>query len=128
MKILIDMNLSPEWVSIFAEHAWIARHWSEIGDPGATDDVIMAWGRTHGYIVFTHDLDFGAMLAATQAKSPSVIQVRTQNVGPEYLEAIVVNALYQYQTQLLQGALIIIDEHKLRARILPLLRDNENRQ
>jgi predicted nuclease of predicted toxin-antitoxin system len=29
----------------------------------------MNWALTNGYIVFTHDLDFGAILAATQANA-----------------------------------------------------------
>lgn len=36
-----------------------------------------------GYVVFTHDLDFGDILAATNADDPSVIQVRTQNLHEE---------------------------------------------
>lgn len=46
----------------------------------------MAWARANDYIVFTHDLDFGAMLALTNAESPSVIQVRTQDVTPPILK------------------------------------------
>jgi predicted nuclease of predicted toxin-antitoxin system len=30
------------------------------------DRTIMEWSLTNGYIVFTNDLDFGAILAATQ--------------------------------------------------------------
>ena len=36
----------------------------------------MKWAVTHGYIVFTNDLDFGTLLAITQANAPSVIQVQ----------------------------------------------------
>jgi len=32
--------------------------------------------------VFTHDLDFGDILAATGAEAPSVIQVRTEDTTP----------------------------------------------
>ncbi len=77
MKLLIDMNLSPEWVDELESHGWHAVHWSTVGVPAATDRMIMDWAREHGYVVFTHDLDFGAVLAATRAIGPSVIQVRT---------------------------------------------------
>jgi predicted nuclease of predicted toxin-antitoxin system len=121
MKILIDMNLSPDWVGIFERNGWDAVHWFKIGDPRAPDYVIMEWARLNRYTIFTHDLDFGAMLAFTRAEGPSVIQVRTQDVTPHHLEIIVVSALHQYASQLDKGALIIIDEHKLRVRILPLV-------
>ncbi|GIK54692.1 MAG: hypothetical protein BroJett015_03550 [Chloroflexota bacterium] len=86
----------------------------------ATDEEIMRWARENGYVVFTHDLNFGAILAATRAQSPSVIQVRTQDVTPDALQDLLFAAIRQHQTILETGALIIIDEHKLRARILPL--------
>jgi len=41
MKILIDMNLSPEWVKTFANNGIEAKHWSNIGDKSAIDEVIM---------------------------------------------------------------------------------------
>lgn len=31
-------------------------------------------------VAFTHDLDFSALLAATQATGPSIIQVRAEDV------------------------------------------------
>lgn len=119
MKILIDMNLSPGWVDAFAKHAIEAVHWSSVGDSRATDRAIMEWASTNGYIVFTHDLDFGALLAATQASSPSVIQVRTQDVLPDHLEAIIINVINQFQASLEAGALITVDETRSRVRILP---------
>jgi predicted nuclease of predicted toxin-antitoxin system len=45
---------------------------------GRTCFEIKSWARAHGAIVFTHDLDFGAMLAATKANAPSVIHVCKQ--------------------------------------------------
>ncbi|BAZ50709.1 hypothetical protein NIES4103_33260 [Nostoc sp. NIES-4103] len=59
-----------------------AVHWSTVGDPGEKDSVIMEWARSNEYIVFTHDLDFGSLLAATGADSPSVILFRTQDFCP----------------------------------------------
>jgi predicted nuclease of predicted toxin-antitoxin system len=119
MKILIDMNLSPKWVEVLERNGYFAAHWSSIGDPRAKDQTIIDWAKSNDYIIFTHDLDFGALLAVTGAQGPSVIQIRTQDVGPHHLEKIVISALKQYQSLLEEGALIIVDENKLRARILP---------
>jgi predicted nuclease of predicted toxin-antitoxin system len=120
MRILIDMNLSPQWVEVLDRHGWQTVHWSTVGDPRATDRVIMDWARANQYVVFTHDLDFGAILAVTHATGPSVIQVRAQDVLPEHLEGIVTSALQQYEKLLETGALIIVNEGTFRARILPL--------
>ena len=120
MKLLVDMNLSPDWVAVLAQAGWEAVHWSSIGNPRAVDSEIMAWAKTHGRVVFTHDLDFGTVLALTQAEGPSVMQVRTQDVTPSAIGKLVVNALRQFQAQLEKGALIVLDEAQVRARILPL--------
>lgn len=120
MKLLIDMNLSPEWVAVFEHNGWEALHWSTIGDPHASDRLIMDWARANKYVVFTHDLDFGALLAATHAAGPSVIQIRTQDVTPAHLESLISEALHQYEELLETGALIVVDENRRRARILPL--------
>ena len=122
MNILIDMNLSPVWVEVFARHGIHAVHWSTIGDPRAPDRLLMQWARENDHIVFTHDLDFGALLALTQTISPSVIQVRTQDVTPTHLERTVISSLRQHKTSLETGALIILDESRARVRILPLNR------
>ena len=57
MKILIDMNLSPGWTATFAAENIESTHWSNIGDPRASDKEIIDHARSHGYVVFTHDLD-----------------------------------------------------------------------
>jgi predicted nuclease of predicted toxin-antitoxin system len=107
-------------VEVFVRHGLRAVHWSTIGDPRAEDPVLMQWARDNDYVVFTHDLDFGTLLALTQAESPSAIQVRTQDVTPHYLEAMVIGALKKYESLLESGALIVLDESKSRVRILPL--------
>ena len=113
------MNLSPTWVEIFEKQGWRAIHWSTAGNARAPDKTIMEWANDHGYVVFTHDLDFGAILAATQAEGPSVIQIRTQDVMPDRLGDRVVQLIRQFEPMLEAGALITVDEIRARVRILP---------
>ena len=68
MKFLIDMNLSPRWVKVLTAAGHHAQHWSSVGAVDAADVEIMAYARAHDLIVFTHDLDFSAILAATQGR------------------------------------------------------------
>ena len=114
------MNLSPDWVEVFEEAGWEAVHWSNTGDFGASDDVIMEWARINRYVLFTHDLDFGTLLATTRAQGPSVIQVRTQDSLPSGLSIRLVRLLRLYETTLESGALITVDEIRSRVRILPI--------
>jgi len=68
VKILIDMNLSPAWGVVLAGSGWEAIHWTDIGMPTAPDGKLM--------------LDFGALLAATGATGPSVVQMRCEDTRP----------------------------------------------
>ena len=75
---------------------------------------------SHGYAVFTHDLDFGTALAPTHAGGPSVIQVRGQRVLPEHMGPVVLAALKQYEAELSAAALVVVEHTKNRVRVLPL--------
>jgi predicted nuclease of predicted toxin-antitoxin system len=103
MKVLIDMNLSPSWVQALEDQGFEALHWSSVGNGRAPDSVVLAWAKDNGYIVFTNDLDFGAILAITRAAAPSVIQVRTQDLSPGRLIDLVVRGLRQHQSALERG-------------------------
>jgi predicted nuclease of predicted toxin-antitoxin system len=124
MKIVIDMNLSPKWDAVLASAGHECVHWSEIGSANAPDREIMAWAPLNGYIVFTHDLDFGAILAATDADSPSVLQVRTLDVSPQSIGPLVISAFEQFVEELASGSLVSVDEKQSRARVLPLTRQD----
>jgi predicted nuclease of predicted toxin-antitoxin system len=73
-----------------------------------------------GHVVFTHDLDFGAILALTHSDGPSVLQVRGQEVLPEDISPLVIAALRQHEPALAAGAIVVVDKRKARVRVLPL--------
>ena len=119
MKILLDMNLSPAWVPLLEQAGYIAVHWRDVGPITAPDIEIMKWARDNKHIVFTHDLDFGAILFATNAKAPSVIQLRCEDIRPNIMGDLVVNCLKKVENELEKGALITINPRKNRIRLLP---------
>ena len=120
MKVLVDMNLSPTWASLLTGAGITALHWSAIGPATAPDHEIMAWARNSGYVVFTHDLDFGALLHATGAVAPSVVQFRDHDVRPDSIGQQALLALKQAEQEIIHGALITVDSKKLRITCLPL--------
>lgn len=122
MKFLIDMNLSPRWCGILQAEGWDSVHWSQVGNASASDHEVMRRALAQQRIVLTHDLDYGAMLAATQAIAPSVVQVRTQDVRPQTLARLLIPILRRYEKKLVAGALLVVDEAKSRIRLLPLSR------
>lgn len=121
MKILLDMNLSPAWQPVLQHAGFEVFHWSELGATNAPDAEIFAWARENNAVVFTHDLDFGALLAITAAETPSVFQIRTYDVTPAALSTRAIALLRRFETQLAEGAIVVADELKERVRLLPLV-------
>jgi predicted nuclease of predicted toxin-antitoxin system len=122
MRLLIDVSLSPQWVEELQRGGVDAVHWTSVGNPRAKDREIIEWAREDGCIVFTHDLDFGAILALTRASGPSVVQVRAQDVFPSAIGAVVLEVLAAHRDALEKGAIVSVDETTSRVRILPIQR------
>ncbi len=120
MKLLIDMSLSPLWVEFLASAGFDSVHWSAIGKADAPDSQIFDYGGANKPVVFTHDLDFGTLLAVRKSQQPSVIQVRTQDVLPDAIGEFVVRALRGSRAHLEEGALVTVDPRRDRIRLLPL--------
>lgn len=120
IKLLIDMNLSPRWAVFFADASIEAVHWSSVGAVDAPDSEIMNYAKKHNFAVFTHDLDFGTILAFTHADKPSVIQIRMGDVTPDTTASFVISAVRNLADDIEKGALITIDPRKKRVNLLPL--------
>ena len=120
MKLLVDMNLSPRWVGVLVDAGIEAAHWSTLGASNAPDSEIMAYASVHDYVVLTHDLDFGAILASTHGEKPSVVQIRADDVSPDVIGKQVIMALRQMASELEEGALLTVDPNRTRLRLLPL--------
>jgi predicted nuclease of predicted toxin-antitoxin system len=119
VKLLIDMNMSRRWIAAFIEAGIQAIHWSEVGDVRASDAEIMEHASVHGQIIFTKDLDFGAMLAESRRLRPSVVQVRAENASPEIVGLQVMYALRSMEDELSRGALLTVEAENIRLRLLP---------
>jgi predicted nuclease of predicted toxin-antitoxin system len=120
MRLLIDMNLAPRWVNVLADAGFEAAHWSTLGAGNAPDSEIMAFAKASDYVVLTHDLDFGAILAATHGEKPSVVQIRAEDVSPDAIGKQIIAALRQMSVELEHGALLTVDPDRTRLRVLPL--------
>lgn len=120
MKLLLDMNLSPRWVTVLTDAGQAAQHWSRVGAATAADVEIMAYAASHDFVLLTHDLDFGAILAASGGRKPSVIQLRSDDISPEAGAHLLLAALEQCGPDLEAGALLTVDIGRTRLTLLPL--------
>lgn len=120
MKFLVDMNLSPLWIHFLSEHGIEAVHWSKVGAANAEDSTILSYAAANGWIVFTHDLDFGLMLASSGQNRPSILQVRCQDVLPSAIGNLVLRVILAAKPHLIAGALVTVDASRHRIRLLPI--------
>ena len=60
------------------------------------------------------------LLAVLRTSSPSVIQVRSQDVLPSAIGDIVLRAIHAAQSHLEAGALVTVDPFRHRIRLLPI--------
>lgn len=120
MNLLVDMNLSPEWVEVLRRPGWVIRHWGAIGAKTAKDAVILEWARRHDFIVLTQDLDFVQLLHSTLAAGPSVVLLRAADEHDEVFRRQVGRVLAEHAQALREGAILVLDERRARLRALPL--------
>ena len=68
----------------------------------------------------TNDLGFGTILAHTHDTGPSVIQIRAPVLFPTVIGNLVTDAIKQFAKEIEKGCILVIDEKKHRARMLPI--------
>jgi predicted nuclease of predicted toxin-antitoxin system len=80
----------------------------------------MTYAKTNDYVILTHDLDFGAILAATGVGGPSVLQIRADDLSPRIIGKQIVGALRQAVDAIQAGALVTVDPTRARITMLPI--------
>ena len=120
MRLLVDMNLSPDWIPMLRSRGWEARHWSEIGPGNAPDSSLMKWARDKRHVILTQDLDFSRLLFTSGDGGPSVVILRMKDEFDPAARQNVLRALEQAGPALISGALMIVSGDRARIRKLPI--------
>ncbi len=119
MDFLIDNNLSPSLCKFLIETGHSAVHTKELKMSGASDDELFLYAYINNKIIISADTDFGFILSKWKQNLPSVILLRFISTIPsiqiEYLRKIILN----YESELVEGAIIVVDSQKVRIKKLP---------
>jgi len=121
MKLLLDQGLPRSSASILRNANIDTVHVGEIGMAMAEDWEILEQSRQEQRIVVTLDADFHALLALSGAKSPSVVRIRIEGLRGEGLAALIQRILTEWGEELELGAVLSVDERRMRIRRLPLI-------
>jgi predicted nuclease of predicted toxin-antitoxin system len=125
VKFLLDQNVSPALVGLLADADHLAEHVRDLGMREAPDDVVLAAARDAEAVLISSDTDFGELLARSNANEPSVILLRRQEGrrASEIASLIVAN-LQAVADDLASGAIVVLDDDRVRIRSLPLQPEN----
>ena len=120
MKVLADINVSVAVVTLLRRSGVTVDRVSSSLGPRAADLDIVAAARQSGEVLLSHDQDFTAILALTGATKPSLLNLRTTSVDPEFLVRCIRRALEEAVKELDAGAVVTVEDGEIRVRRLPI--------
>lgn len=123
MKFLLDQGLPRSTVGHLQALGHEAEHAGILGMATATDEAILADGRARDSIVVTLDSDFHALLALSNASSPSVIRVRMQGLKGDDVARIIQQVVEAAEEDLRAGVAVTVTNRRLAIRRLRLVAD-----
>lgn len=121
MRFLVDQNLSRKVAAALRAAGHDVVHTSEVELSTASDPAIAELAVAEARVVVSADTDFGMLLATSGAERPSVLLVRLRAPRPaEALAAVIVANLDDVSDDLEAGAIVVLEDERVRIRRLPL--------
>jgi len=87
---------------------------------GAEDEKVIDYARRQNAVILTMDLDFGGLLAQGMWDKPSVITFRLESPEVTRINRILEERLQSIEEYLERGALVTVEETRIRVRELPV--------
>ena len=122
IRLLLDQGLPRSATGHLVSHGFDAVHLGDIGASTLSDAAILELARSEGRAVVTLDADFHALLAASGAKSPTVIRIRIEGLRGREMAELLLVVLDKCGSELAEGAAIVVQPNRVRIRRLPLTR------
>jgi len=123
MKLLLDQGLPRSAAALLCEAGIDAIHVANIGFSAADDTDILQRAQEDERVVVTLDADFHALLALTEAISPSVIRIRIERLRAQALTNLLLTVIGECEEDLEQGAVVTVEPSRIRVRRLPLVNE-----
>lgn len=121
MRFLLDQNQSPLLATLLNGAGHDSVHTRNIGLSRALDPVVMETAKSEGRVLISADTDFGELLSRSGDTSPSVLLLRRHDrrrVGA--LATLILANLEVVEDDLNAGALVVLDQGRVRVRRLPI--------
>ncbi len=121
MRFLVDAALAPAVAAALRAAGHDAVHVRDRGLQAASDRTVLELARAEQRVLLSADTDFAALLLAAEAAGPSVILFRrTLDRRPGRQVEILLANLEALAEPLHAGAIVIVEDTRIRIRLLPL--------
>lgn len=120
MKFLLDVHMPQKLADSLEEEGHQCRMMVKVADPKSLDEEIIEIARQNDEVILTHDLDFGTLLAFSNADSPSVIIFRIPQINATVFSGLVKDNWAAIEASLAKGAIVVFQENAIRIRELPI--------
>jgi len=120
MQFLADMGVSMRVVDWLRQQGHDASHLREQGLHRLPDNDIFAKTLNEQRILLTYDLDFAEIVALSGRQRVSVIVFRLSNTRSAHAIERLEHVLNESAAALENGAMISVQEHRHRVRLLPI--------
>ncbi len=123
MRFLADMGLDVRVVSWLREHGHEAVHLREEGLQRLPNGEICKKAISERRVILTFDLDFGEIAALARGRKASVVVFRLRNTRTAHVVQRLSVVLADCSNALEKGAVVAVEEHRHRIRLLPVGED-----
>ncbi len=128
MRFLVDASMSPVIVQELRDAGHDAVHVGEALRLDALDPAILEHAARDARVIVAADTDFGDLLASLEAAEPSVVLFHRQTGRrPREQAALLLANLASIEADLRDGAIVVVEERRLRVRTLPITESGEAR-
>lgn len=120
MRLLADLHIAPRTVEYLKSLGHDVVRVSQVLSPTSPDHEIIAYAAGDRRAILTQDLDFSAEIAISGQAYPSVVLLRLSSSRIETVNAVLSDVLPALEQDVRDGALITVEDQRVRRRRLPL--------
>lgn len=125
MRLLADLHIAPRTVQFLRSLGHDVLRVTDLLPATASDESIVERAAQDQRIILTQDLDMTAIIALSRRQYPSLVTLRLSSVRIAFVNSILQRTLPVLEHDLQQGALVTIEDSRVRLRRLPLaIQDN----
>ena len=120
MRLIADLHIAPRTVECLKSLGHDVVRVSEVLLPTSSDREIINYAARDHRAILTQDLDFSAEIAVSRQAYPSVLLLRLASSRIESVNHVLSKLLPSLEQDVQDGALITVEDHRVRQRRLPL--------